>query len=64
MHQMELDTMFNSRIENKVLLRQMGAGLVNTKRVLVNNTKMKSSVMEHPAPKELRVSNMPRLLKL
>ena len=30
-HQMELDTMLNSRIENKVLLWQMGAGLVDTK---------------------------------
>ena len=38
---MELDTMLNSRIENKVLLRQMGAGPVDTKRVLINNAKIK-----------------------
>ena len=36
---MELDIMWKSRIENKVLLRQMGAGLVDTKRVLINNGK-------------------------
>ena len=40
---MELDTMLNSRIENKVLLRQMGVGLVDTKRVLINNGKIKIS---------------------
>ena len=28
--------------KNKVLLRQMGAGLVDTKRVLINNTKIKT----------------------
>ena len=39
---MELDIMWKSRIENKVLLRQMGAGLVDTKRVLINNGKIKS----------------------
>ena len=38
---MELDIMWKSRIENKVLLRQMGAGLVDTKRVLINNGKIK-----------------------
>ena len=38
---MELDIMWKSRIENKVLLRQMGAGLVDTKRVLINNAKIK-----------------------
>ena len=37
---MELDIMWKSRIENKVLLRQMGAGLVDTKRVLINNGKI------------------------
>ena len=40
---MELDIMWKSRIENKVLLRQMGAGLVDTKRVLINNGKIKIS---------------------
>ena len=40
---MELDIMWKSRIENKVLLRQMGAGLVDTKRVLINNGKIKLS---------------------
>ena len=39
---MELDIMWKSRIENKVLLRQMGVGLVDTKRVLINNGKIKS----------------------
>ena len=28
-------------LKNKVLLRQMGAGLVDTKRVLINNAKIK-----------------------
>ena len=41
---MELDIMWKSRIENKVLLRQMGAGLVDTKRVLINNGKIKRGV--------------------
>ena len=41
---MELDIMWKSRIENKVLLRQMGAGLVDTKRVLINNGKIKTFI--------------------
>ena len=44
---MELDIMWKSRIENKVLLRQMGAGLVDTKRVLINNGKIKSMPGSH-----------------
>ena len=44
---MELDIMWKSRIENKVLLRQMGAGLVDTKRVLINNGKI-SLKWNHP----------------
>jgi hypothetical protein len=46
---MELDIMWKSRIENKVLLRQMGAGLVDTKRVLINNGKIKTSAPDNGA---------------